>query len=195
MICKIIPFLLSKVISTRLKFKYKTIGKGIRIVKLREFNAPVGMINIGDDFFAGTGLYVSLSQYSALEIGDAVMFGPDVMILGGNHDYRCNECHLRYYKQEDKDAKDIVIESGVWVGARVIFLSGGHTSEGAVIGAGSLVNKYIPPYSIATGSPAHADKCRFINVEELREALINMNSRYSVEQILEIYEKYGVKLQ
>ena len=53
----------------------------------------------------------------------------------------------------DKE-RDIVIGEGAWVGAHTTLLSGAMIGRGAVIGASSMVNKEIPPYAVAVGSPA-----------------------------------------
>ena len=61
----------------------------------------------------------------------------------------------------------IVIEDDVWIGHGVIFLSGVHVGQGAVIGAGSIVVKDIPPYAIYVGN--QVIKYRFSNkiIDEL----------------------------
>jgi acetyltransferase-like isoleucine patch superfamily enzyme len=64
----------------------------------------------------------------------------------------------------------VVIEQDVWIGAAVIILKGVTIGEGAVIGAGSLVTKDIPPYTIAVGTPAKSIKKRFSD-EELKRHL------------------------
>ena len=48
----------------------------------------------------------------------------------------------------------IIIEDDVWIGAGSIILTGVTISKGSVIGAGSVVAKSIPEYSIAVGNPA-----------------------------------------
>lgn len=57
--------------------------------------------------------------------------------------------------------KDIVIGNGVWIGDSVIILPEVEVGDGCVIGAGSIVTKDIPPYSIAVGNPARVIKKRF----------------------------------
>ena len=64
------------------------------------------------------------------------------------------------------------IGHGVWIGDNVIVLSGVQIGNGAVIGAGSIVTKNIPPYAIAVGNPARVIKKRF--------------SEQIIEQLLEI---------
>lgn len=56
---------------------------------------------------------------------------------------------------------DIVIGNDVWIGTQSVILSGANISDGAVIGANSVVNSYIPPYAVAVGSPAKVVKYRF----------------------------------
>ena len=56
---------------------------------------------------------------------------------------------------------DIIIGNDVWIGTQSVILSGSNISDGAVIGANSVVNSFIPPYSVAVGSPAKVIKYRF----------------------------------
>lgn len=57
----------------------------------------------------------------------------------------------------------IVIEEDVWIGSNSVILSGVTIGMGSVIGAGSIVTKDIPRYSIAVGNPAKVIKNRFNN--------------------------------
>lgn len=56
---------------------------------------------------------------------------------------------------------DIIIGDDVWIGENSLILSGVHVGQGAVIAAGSIVCKDIPPYSIVGGVPARIIKYRF----------------------------------
>jgi len=63
---------------------------------------------------------------------------------------------------EDITSKgDISLGSDVWIGTQSVVLSGATISDGAVIGANSVVNSFVPPYAIAVGSPAKVVKYRF----------------------------------
>lgn len=55
----------------------------------------------------------------------------------------------------------IIIEDDVWIGTNVLVLSGVHIGRGAIIAAGAVVSKDIPPYSIVAGVPAKIIKYRF----------------------------------
>lgn len=66
----------------------------------------------------------------------------------------------RYEKQNDgsyfiqTSAKGIVIEDDVWVGGGSIILPGVTIGQGSIIGAGSVVTKDVPSYTIVAGNPA-----------------------------------------
>lgn len=68
--------------------------------------------------------------------------------------------------QNDRTSKgDVVIGSDVWIGMNTIVLSGIRINEGAVIAAGSVVTKDVPPYAIVAGNPARIIKKRFSEYE------------------------------
>jgi acetyltransferase-like isoleucine patch superfamily enzyme len=52
----------------------------------------------------------------------------------------------------------VVIEDKVWIGFNVIILKGVRVGEGAVVAAGSVVTKDVPPYCVVAGNPAHVVK-------------------------------------
>ena len=149
-------------------------------------------VSIGDYFFTGPGFYMSTNRFNPIEIGNSIIIGPQVMILGGNHNINYTQAHMFYCKTEEHCKKPIKIEDGCWIGAKNMILSGAQIGEGAVIGACSLVNDYVPPYSVAVGVPARKMIKRFDNAEDLKELLRNSNSGYSFEQINEIYSRYNL---
>lgn len=57
----------------------------------------------------------------------------------------------------------IRIDNDVWIGAGAIIMNGVHLGEGCVIGAGSVVTKDVPPYTIVAGNPARV--VRTITIE------------------------------
>lgn len=56
---------------------------------------------------------------------------------------------------------DIVLEDDVWIGYGAIILSGVRIHQGAVVAAGAIVTKDVPPYAIVGGNPAKIIKYRF----------------------------------
>ena len=64
--------------------------------------------------------------------------------------------HQGHYSSEiqfNRRKYSVVIEDDIWIGARVIILSGTHIGKGSIISAGSVVSSKIPPYSIVVGNP------------------------------------------
>ncbi len=64
--------------------------------------------------------------------------------------------------------QEVVIEEDVWCGVNVTILKGVTIGRGAIIAAGSVVTKDIPPYSIAAGIPAKPLKMRW-SPEQIKE--------------------------
>ena len=81
------------------------------------------------------------------------MIGSHVAITSLTHDYTEDNMYNTTL------AKPVVIEDEVWIGAHAIILPGTRVGRGAVIGAGSVVTRDIPPYAVAYGVPA---KVRFV---------------------------------
>jgi acetyltransferase-like isoleucine patch superfamily enzyme len=110
-------------------------------------------ISIGNDVSIGENCCFQ-SAHGKIRIGNHVMFGPDVHIHGGNHTFD----RVGYLMKEHTDKKQgedgyIIIEDDVWVGARAIILKGVRVGRGSIIGAGSVLTKDLPPYSVYTGIP------------------------------------------
>ncbi|HDK42384.1 MAG TPA: hypothetical protein ENG87_03320 [Candidatus Pacearchaeota archaeon] len=82
-----------------------------------------------------------------------LMMAPDVIVCTENHKYSKE-------KYEGWVKKPVVIEDNVWIGYRVIILPGVHVRRNAIIGAGAVVTKDVPPYAIVGGVPAKVLKMR-----------------------------------
>lgn len=117
-------------------------------------------VSIADDTLlgerSGIGKNSIISKY--VTIGDNVMIGPYLLCYTQNHAFDLMDVPM--IDQGFSEAKPIVIGNDVWIGARVIVLPGVTIGDGCIIGAGAVVTKSIPPYSIAGGSPARVIKSR-----------------------------------
>lgn len=140
-------------------------------------------IEVGDNVFLGDGSIIGGNV--PVKLGDNVMFGPEVMVRGGDHNISVVGLPMAKVKTGGINLP-IEIENDVWVGARVIILKGVVIMEGAVIGAGSLVNKKVFPYTINVGLPSRPIRCRFTR-DELREHISKVKSKYTFSQIDKIY--------
>jgi len=151
-------------------------------------------IEIGNNFFAGPFLYLNTNEISSIAIGDDVGMGPSVKIISGNHiiNYIHGPMNQSPPKKPGHD-KGIIIENDVWIGVSTIVLDGAHISEGAVIGAGSIVNKFIPPYCVAVGNPIRIVKSRF-TTSELTTLLNAKKSKLTIDHIIKELNKHEIKL-
>lgn len=88
--------------------------------------------------------------------------------------------------------RTIVVNEDAWVGAGCILMSKCEIGRGAVIGAGSIVTKKIPPYAVAIGSPAKIVAVRFTIEQILKheEILYPPEERLSKDFILDLFSKY-----
>ena len=134
-----------------------------------------------------------------LKIGHFCSIAPNVcFVLSGDHHFNTLSSFPFYAKcidgrQEATSKGDIIIEDDVWIGVNSIILSGVKIGRGAVIGAGSVVSKDIPPYAIACGNPAKIIKYRFdekiikelmtIDYSKLTSEKIHQNIKNLYEEI------------
>ena len=127
-------------------------------------------ISVGERCHIGQGAFF-VSTRANIIIKDDVVFGPFVMIYTGDHPLDILGKHISEISDKDKTSgrydEDVLIESGCWIGARAIILKGVKIGRGSVVGAGSIVTKSIPPYSIYTGVPSKKVRSRF-NEEEIK---------------------------
>ena len=93
-------------------------------------------------------------------IGDNFHSGKECMIITDVHNYDKGNS-IPY--DDTYIVKNVTIEDNVWLGSRVIILGGVTIGEGAIIQAGSVVVKSIPPYAIAGGHPAKVFSYRDID--------------------------------
>lgn len=88
-----------------------------------------------------------------IKIGNNLMMGEDVLFQGGTHHF--NNIEIPMGHQGSSTKTNLQIDDDVWIGARVIVLSGcKHIGKGVIIGAGAVVTKDIPDYAIVGGNPA-----------------------------------------
>ena len=91
------------------------------------------------------------------------MMGTDCVIITRSH--RHDRTDIPMMDQGFEEERPVFVGNDVWLGDRVIILPGVHIGDGCIIGAGSVVTRDIPPYSVAAGVPAKVIKDRK-NAEE-----------------------------
>lgn len=117
-------------------------------------STPNSKIIIGDNVgISGSTICATTS----VTIGNNVLIGSGCLI--SDTDSHPIDWEDRLYDRNEKTRKaPIVIKDNAFIGARSIILKGVTIGEGAVVGAGSVVSKDVPPYSIVCGNPARVVK-------------------------------------
>jgi acetyltransferase-like isoleucine patch superfamily enzyme len=152
-------------------------------------------IHVGDDVSLGwrPTLMAALSE---IRIGSKVMFGPHVTIIGGGHNISVPGRFMTdVHEKTGNEDLGVLIEDDVWVGARAIILRGVHVGRGAVIAAGAVVTKSVPPYAMVVGNPARVMRFRW-DVETIlshEKALYSSDQRLARED-LERWQKDSAML-
>lgn len=114
-------------------------------------------VEVGKDVAIGMEVMFDSVYPERIHIGSGCIITNNVQILAHNRDLR-GYGPGKTIKDLDYIVQDVVLEEDVVVGIGSIILPGVTIGKGAVIAAGSIVNKDIPPYTMAVGSPARVIK-------------------------------------
>jgi acetyltransferase-like isoleucine patch superfamily enzyme len=143
--------------------KFIEVGKGFttgfncRIDAYSKENKKV--ISIGENVQIND--YVHLGGIDRIIIGDNVLIASKVFITDHNHGSYSGDIQDSPHsipQERPLYSKRVIIEKNVWLGEYVSVLAGVTIGEGSIIGTMSVVNKDIPPFTIAVGSPAKVIK-------------------------------------
>ncbi len=123
---------------------------------------------------------VAFNNKSKVCIGNYVSIAQEVVfILDADHctntittyPHKVKTLRLQLFEASSKG--DIIVQDDVWIGYGSTILSGVTIGQGAVIAAGSVVSRDVPPYAIVGGVPAKVIKYRF--EEPIREKLLKID--------------------
>ncbi|MFW6139874.1 MAG: acyltransferase [Acidobacteriota bacterium] len=127
------------------------IGKNTYIGRNTILSCKGGSIFLGD--YSNISANCSLLSETLIEIGAyTFLAGHCYLVAGGNH--RFDRTDIPIMRQPSLDKGGIRISPDCWLGASVVVLDGVSLGRGCVVGAGAVVNKSLPEYSIAVGVPA-----------------------------------------
>jgi len=171
-----------------------------QLVRCEEFVDIAADIVFGKYLFIGkrTTLGPRLER-----IGNYTSIGSDCIIGPNNHPIDGLSTSAVFYSpswgvvsissKAQFNKKDTVIESDVWIGSRSIVLGGVTVGIGAVIGAGSVVTKDVPPYAVVAGNPAKVIKYRF-SEEKIRSLIASQWWQMEPRNVMKFYEAMETKL-
>jgi acetyltransferase-like isoleucine patch superfamily enzyme len=128
-------------------FKQFNIGSYSTIEDYCVISNGSGDVIIGDECQIGIGTAI----LGPVTIGKGAGTGQHVFISGFNHEFKDGTKNSKY---QGLDIRGVVIEDEVHIGANSVVVAGVTIGKRSQIGAGSVVTKDIPPYSIAAGNPA-----------------------------------------
>lgn len=144
------------------------IGDRVILGRQTAVQAKIGPIRIGADSDIGMGAVVH--SQGGVEIGRAVVLGGGCKISGGifqteradpaSPDGAATPSAMTAREQSRWTRGPIRIGDRCLVGMGSLFLDGVEIGEGAVIGAGSVLTRSVPPYAIAAGVPGHVRRMR-----------------------------------
>ena len=140
---------------------------GLKVWLLKLFGAKVGhsvvikpgvnikypwKLVIGDYSWIGEDVWID--NLAKVTIGNNVCISQGAMLLCGNHNYKKTTFDLM--------VNEIILEEGVWIGAKSVVCSGVRCKTHAILSVGSIANIDLEPYTIYQGNPAKKIRNRVI---------------------------------
>lgn len=108
---------------------------------------------VGKGCFIGEYVRIDLGHADLITLEDSVSIASGSRLLCHQRDFS-DYCVGDDYMKLGYSLKPIVLKKGCLVGMESFVLPGVTIGEGAIVGAGSLVTKDIPAWTVATGRPA-----------------------------------------
>lgn len=121
----------------------------------------------------------------------------NLTVITGNHIKKYPLDTLRHINHINRSGDidlDIIIEEEAWIGINVTLLAGAKIGRGAIIGAGSVIRKSVPPYSIVIGDPARVISFVFTPEEIVEHELLcySESERYDYNILKDNYTKFYI---
>ena len=127
------------------------LGKNVNIERNAFFTPE---LTVGDH----SGVGINSEIYGPVTIGAKVMMGPEVVIYTRGHEF--SRTDIPIMDQGNSPAEPVTIGNDCWIGRRAMIMPGVHIGDGCIIGAGAVVTKDTPPYSVSGGVPARVLRYR-----------------------------------
>lgn len=110
-------------------------------------------VDVQGKFRVGYGVYYDAGNAKHIHIEEGVWITSQCLLLCHKRDLSDYHVGDDYNKTPYK-IKDIYLKRGCCIGMRSVIMPGVTIGEGAIVGAGSVVTRNVPPYTIVTGNPA-----------------------------------------
>jgi putative colanic acid biosynthesis acetyltransferase WcaF len=146
------------------------IGKGL-VIKPRVWIKYPWRLAIGDHCWIGQGVWID--NLADVRLGSHVCISQQAYLCTGSHDYR--------RPSFDLITRPIVVGGGAWLGARAMVLPGVRIGANAVIAAGCVVTREVPPAAVVAGVPAAILGSRVMETVEGQEPVTVRHARLSAD--------------
>lgn len=120
---------------------------------------PIRGLSLGDNVSIGKDVIITTT--GTVTIGHNVLIGHGSKIISANHVIPPGQGQIRFAGHE---SKPVIIENDVWIAAQAVILPGVRIGEGAVVAAGAVVTRDVPPFTIVGGVPARILRSRLEEV-------------------------------
>ena len=160
-----------------LKWRYpwiKFYGKQVRIKYNMEIWSPHRDVTFGDRIQFGNGCAI----FCDIEFGSSVLCANNVRFVGKD-DHITNKPGVSLWDSGRGDSYKTYVGNDVWFGENVTVVAGVHIGDGAIIAAGSVITKDVPPCTVVGGNPAKIIKSRFTSQEDEKKHLEWIRLNYS----------------
>ncbi len=156
-----------------MEHQIKKAGKNFRTAEMVKISQP-HLLSVGDNVSLYYGVYVEPCDkeitigsnthfapycvlYGPLSVGENCAIAAHVVLASVAHSYADPDTPM--VKQPTNQQK-ITLEDNVWIGANAVITPGVTIGTGSIVGAGAVVTKDVPPYSVVGGVPAKLIKMR-----------------------------------
>ncbi len=127
------------------------LGDGVRM-------SPTVSVRNGERISIGAGSHIGQwsclwagDNHGRIVIGDHALLAPNVFITASDYDFDAGDGPVM---ELPKREADIHIGANTWLGANVVVVAGTRIGDGAIVAAGSVVTRDLPPNCVAGGVPA-----------------------------------------
>ncbi len=121
------------------------LGRGCRL-----WAADGGRLEIGEDSALSPGVTVDASA-GLVRLGRQVAVGPGTVIRAANHRFDRTDVPIMH---QGHVYGEVLVDDDVWIAANCTITPGVRIGRGAVVGAGAVVTRDVPPLTVVAGVPA-----------------------------------------
>jgi len=125
------------------------LGNSVSLLENTLVSANRGHVTIGDNSWLGP--HSVIYGNGGVDIGEHVLVASHCVINTVSHNFSKTDTPMNC---QGINTESVTIENDVWIGTGAVILQGVRIGYGSIVGAGAVVTKSIPPFSIALGVPA-----------------------------------------